>query len=222
MLIRFVLSIFLITLLTACQTIAQKDAQNFNSNSQFAKSRVDYLVSKAKLEYPQYFMLIEDMGMTKAGPSIAQRMDETYLSDQEGEIILEGLNGVHATRKAIEDIEVSLFPSNMQNQVRLSAQQFVADTDTIYMKLMQKKITKGQAATLRHQAYLEYQTRYSQILEIYGQALSEQHARELQAQSEALQRLQDNVYRQQLLNTVRRPWYTNCNTNGNMTNCTTY
>ncbi|MDA9765687.1 hypothetical protein N9D07_03390 [Alphaproteobacteria bacterium] len=217
-----ILTIPLILALVGCQTGAERQVSQTRANYAAAKTEVQRITRNSRSSYPEYFILKDSMGMTNAGPSFQQQMDSSFLTDTEASIIITALSGMASDRLGKMEQEVSVFPANMQHQVRLSGQQFYADLDTIYMRLVKKQISKGQAAIDRAAAYRSYQSRYAELSRIYDTAMSEQHAAELRQRSTALQRLQNNMYRQQLINSLNKPWYTSCQSYGNSFNCSTF
>ena len=217
-----ILTIPLILALAGCQTVAERQVSQTRANYAAAKAEVQRIANNSRSRYPEYYVLRESMGMTNAGPSFQQQMDSSFLTDTEASIIITALSGMASDRLSAMEQEVYVFPANMQQQARLSGQQFYADLDTIYMRLVKKQITKGQAAIDRATAYRSYQSRYAELSRIYDTAMSEQHAAELRQRSVALQQLQDNMYRQQLINSLNKPWYTSCQSYGNSFNCSTF
>lgn len=219
---RTLLLIMAIAFVSGCVTTAQQEAQDFNAKYQIAASNMNRLKFDAERANPEFYALRREIGLTNDAPTFSQKMNDQTLSYNDAEVLLEGLNAAYPFREQAIQIEASMFPYHMQSTVIQSGRVFMAQVDEMYMQLLRRQITKGEAAQMRQSIYMDYQRRYSELMQEYNASLQLQHQAQLQRQQQALNAFQNAYYNERYLAQMNKPWYTNCQSTGSNISCTTY
>ena len=229
MFLRLILVSIISLFLAGCQTTAQQEGKAFVSNLDNTVKITTDLNDTFDAEFPEFRKLTKEIGLVtenQAAPTIEQRMDDTFITDEEGEILLEGLKNYEDISRRIVEVEMATLPVQYQGKYFNAATTLKMNLDTNYMELLTRKITKGEAATKSMQYKTIFQQKMQEIFTAYDFDLTQRHNQQVQARSQALQQMGENLQRQQQIYNQQynqnRPWYMNCNTFGTMTNCTTY
>ena len=222
MVIRSLVLVLTMLLFSGCVTGAQQEAQNYQTRYTLAKNSVDNLRYQMMSASPAFFRLRTEIGLVNKRPTFDQQMNDDKLSYEEAIVVVEGLNKTFNLRHQALEIETSIFPPAMRQQAMYSGQIFYAEVDQVYMQLVRRQITKGDAVRARQKSYSEYQNRFAELQSAYQDSLQRRHEEQVRRQQAAINAFQNAYYNERLLQQMNKPWYTNCTSSFNSVNCTTY
>ncbi len=217
---------FIIVLLFGCTTAAQRQASFIRENSEAVKQKV--LVCSHKVETnPDYQKIAIHMPLVITAtkhPTLLQLADNGMPSDEDIKAIISLHNEAEACRsQAIEDI-VKFLPGIIPMLTQL-----YHGSDLVMVDLIQQKITWGESSKRRMALVDDYTAKVQAFSEQLDRDLAASHNAELAQRQAALNALSQWAYQQQvlwqnqqLINTLNRPTFTHCTTNGNMVNCSSY
>jgi hypothetical protein len=221
---RQILQTFLIaiciSLLTACATQAQKQAQNLVNQLKYAQTEA--LTCTATIEKSDVYKRADQFLIMKPNdPDAIKKMTiDRFATDSEKDDLLQVHSLASVCRKQmLENLEKA-----HPDYAALMAS-FAAQNDEILVHIMKSEITLGKANEAKNKLFPEVEIEWNAVSKNITQQLDNAHQYELQSRQRAAAAMQQWSYQQQVINSLNRPpapVMTNCQQFGNSINCQSY
>jgi hypothetical protein len=199
--------------LSACGTAAQRQAQAITANNQEATQNL-LACGTALYNSPSYEPLRRHVPLDIRLMSLPQITDQSLATDAEVAAILAWHSQIQPCRKAFLDEAGRLTPT----VVPIFAAQFT-ESDNSLVDLIQKKEGWGAHEKRVRAAYEEAFLQNAAEMQRINAGLAQSNAAELQRRQQAGAAILQYVQTQEMINSMNRPVFTNCNAFGNSVNC---
>jgi hypothetical protein len=199
--------------LSACGTAAQRQAQAITANN--AEASQNFLACRTALyNSPSYEPVRRHEPSDIMLLSLPQIMDQNRATDVEVAAILAWHSQIQVCRKAFLDEVGRLTPA----VVPIFAAQFT-EGDNSLVDLIQRKESWGEHEKRMAAAHDEAVSRNAAETQRINAGLQQSSEAELQRRQQAGAAILQYVQTQEMINSMNRPVFTNCNAFGNSVNC---
>lgn len=204
---------FLVATLAACATGAQRQYQGIRENSSAAGQQLR-TCARAVYDAPSYEPLRRHIPFDAREATLQQMTDTAFVTDAEIALILDTHPQLQACRQAYIDRIGQATPS----MVPIFAG-FLTKTEHSLIDLIQKKKPWGEHVRYVKEIFPEFQAQVAAEDQRIIAGLNQDHQAELAQRQRAAAAFSQYMQTQQIINSINRPVYTNCNRFGNTTNC---
>lgn len=214
--------IMFLGVMTACSTKAERTAESIKSVVATVKQQMQSCVANAAFGHSDIAVHIPLDGVTK--PTLLQQADASIPTTSE----IRSLALWHSDIQKCREVQLGLLRPVVAS-VALVVENAYTKADSIYLALLQRRITWGvanqQLVQVRNELAQGIATASVQLgndLQRADTAEREQRAAALAALGQAAAAAAQAIQQQQLINQINRPITTNCNRFGTTVNCITY
>ncbi|MDA8882090.1 hypothetical protein N9I90_05230 [Alphaproteobacteria bacterium] len=211
-----ILIIFSLFLLSSCKTSIDRANEVNERKIKIAQDKFVEISDEFKDKHADYVATVRNIGLG-GNPSLDQKLDDTYLSDEEVAVIKDGWNKTESLRSRTIEATVEMWPADFQTTIKNEMTRRTTEHLNIIVQLVSQKITKGEAATAKEKSIQEHSVRWEEFNQAYAKELEEEWEKTQQRAGKAFSNWQRSFSFD-----YKQPLNTSCYSSGGITNCSTW